>query len=176
MVFKKWNHSSIGPLDARLVWYSDGNFILLACGTSPSFMIGLELLFYFYFTLQPGLSLWNKVCHFQFCHIWRFIANLATFDTIWQPKFSFWLLVLFGYFSFLGTLENLAKNWFKTSFGSFSLCFDVDILAFWKTFDVDILDFYKCLAVDLLGFSKIWLLFAHSFWQHWSLCNKGCHF
>ena len=105
MVFKKWNRSSIGHLAATLVWYSDGNFILLACGTSPSFMIGLELLF-FYFTLQPGLSLCNRVCHFQCCHILRFIANLATFDTIWQPKF------FFGYLSFLATLENLAKNWF----------------------------------------------------------------
>ena len=46
------------------------------------------------------------------------------------------------------------------------MCFDVDIFAFWKTFVVDILDFHKCFDVDLLGFAKIWLLFAHTFWQH----------
>ena len=58
---------------------------------------------------------------------------------------------------FLATFENLDKTGFKPvfiRFGSFSLCFDVDIFAFWKTFDVDILDFHKCFDVDLLGFSK----------------------
>ena len=71
-----------------------------------------------------------------------------------------------------------------TGFGSISLYFDVDILAFWKTFDVHILGFRKCFDVGLLRFSKIWLLFAQTFWQHWSasiicfllqLCQKhGC--
>ena len=89
--------------------------------------------------------------------------NLATFDTIWLPKFSFWLLL---------------KIWIKTGFilvlnrfwlFLFVLWFDVDIFAFWKTFDVDsILDIYKCFDVDLLGFSKIWLPFANTFWQHWN--------
>ena len=46
----------------------------------------------------------------QCCHIWRFIANLATFDPIWLPKFCLWLLVLFGYF--FGYFKKLAKNLF----------------------------------------------------------------
>ena len=50
--------------------------------------------------------------------------------------------------TFLATFETLAKklvlNQFKTSFGSISSCFDVDIFAIWKCFDVDILGFQKC--------------------------------
>ena len=34
-----------------------------------------------------------------------------------------------------------------SGFGSFSVCFDVDIFAFWKNFDVDILGFQKCFDV-----------------------------
>ena len=60
----------------------------------------------------------------------------------------------------------LLKIWQKTGFGSISLCFVVDIIAFWKSFDVDILGFQNCLDVGLLGFSKIWLLFAKTIWQH----------
>ena len=64
----------------------------------------------------------------QCCHIWCFIVHLATFDTNLLQKFPF------GYLAFLATFESLTKklvlNQFKTGFGSFSLCFDVDILAF----------------------------------------------
>ena len=48
-------------------------------------------------SIKPGdkkCSIYSRQC----CHIWRFIVNLATFETIWLPKFSLWLLVLFGYF------------------------------------------------------------------------------
>ena len=70
---------------------------------------------------------------------------------------------------FLATFENLAK---KTGFGSISLCFDVDIFAFWKSFDVDILGFQKCFDVGLSGFYKIWLLFSQTFWQQ---CSPYLH-
>ena len=92
--------------------------------------------------------------------------NLATFDTNLLSKFPFGYLAFLA--TFLATFESLAKKWFKTGFGSFSLCFDVDILAFWKSFeiDIDILGFENCFDVGLLEFSKIWLLFAQDFWQH----------
>ena len=122
-------------------------------------------------------SVLRKSFH-QCCHIWQFIANLATFDTNLLQKFPFgylvFLAIFFGYFWKFG--KKLVLNQFKTGFGSISLCLDVDIFAFWKSFDVDILGFQKCFDVDLLGFSKIWLLFAQTFWQHWfSLQNLLMH-
>ena len=107
--------------------------------------------------------------NWQCCHIWRIIANLATFDTNLLQKFPFGFLVFLA--TFLATFESLAKklvlNQFKSYFGSISLCFDVDIFGFWKSFDVDILGFQKSFDVGLLEFSEIWLLFAQTFWQHW---------
>ena len=53
---------------------------------------------------------WNK-SEWHSCHIWQFIANLDTFDTIWLPKFSFWWLVLFGYFWKFGLKLVLNQFW-----------------------------------------------------------------
>ena len=100
-------------------------------------------------TVLPYLAIYHKFGYFwhQFAtkFLFDFFASLATF---------------------LATFESLAKNQFKTGFGSVSFCFDVDILAFWKSFDVDIYGFQKYFDVGLLGFSKIWLLLAQNFWQH----------
>ena len=53
---------------------------------------------------------WNK-SEWHCCHIWQFIANLATFDIFWLPKFSFWWLVLFGYFLKFGLKLVLNQFW-----------------------------------------------------------------
>ena len=56
-----------------------------------------------------------------------FITNLATFDTNLIPKFRYGYLAFLT--TFLASFESMAKNWFWIY-----LCFDVDILAFWKIF------------------------------------------
>ena len=103
---------------------------------------------------------------------WISVAIFGNFSRIWLLLTPFGdQNFRFGYLSILATFCLLLKIWLKTGFGSFYLCFDVDIFAFWKTFDVDILGFQKFFDVGLLGFSKVWLLFAQTFWQHWLECS-----
>ena len=106
-----------------------------------------------------------------------YLENYPKFGYFWHKfdtRISVWLLGLFGYFFgyFWKYGKKLVLNQFKAGLCSISLCFDVDIFSFWKSFNVDILDFQKCFDVGLLGFSKICLLFAQTFWQHWTQASN----
>ena len=85
-------------------------------------------------------------CTVNLCSVLPYLAIYREYGYFWHnfaTKISFWLLGLFGYFFgyFWKIGKKLVLNQFKTGFGSISLCFDVDIFAFWKSFDVDILGF-----------------------------------
>ena len=110
--------------------------------------------FLFDYHRKPKIQLFPYI---QCYHIWRFIANLATFDTILLLKFSFGYLAFLS--TFLATFKKLVKNWFW-----------LDLIMLWCIYFCLLKElwcrYFRFLKV-LLGFSIIWLLFAQTFWQHW---------
>ena len=149
-----------GPLISWSLFWQSGspleNFTLISAGSCESRWSAYTKLQSF--LIKNLLNGAGKI--FVIRAVLPYLAIYRKFGYFWHQfatKISLWLLGLFGYFfgNFWKLGKKLVLNQFKTGFGSYSLCFYVDIFAFWQSFDVDILGFQKCFDVGLLGVSKI---------------------